>query len=104
MVDPIFGQGESALREVIRHNPIEMLDAYQLKPGELQMYVCYGKHDEFNLAAQIESFLYVARQRGLEVGVGYDPEGKHDLATAVRLFPGLVDWLGPRLAAFASIQ
>jgi S-formylglutathione hydrolase FrmB len=98
MVDPIFGQGEQALREVIKNNPIEMIDSYHLRPGELDMYVCYGKYDEFNLAAQIESFLYVARQRGLEVGVGYDPNGRHDLETAVRLFPGLVDWLAPRLA------
>jgi S-formylglutathione hydrolase FrmB len=100
MIDPIFGQGDEALREVMRLNPIELLDSYHLKPGELEMYVCYGKYDEFNLAAQIESFLYAARQRGLEVGVGYDPEGRHDLATAVKLLPGLVDWLGPRLAPF----
>ena len=31
-----------------------------------------------------------ANQRGLTVGVGYDPGGKHDLATAQRLLPGVL--------------
>jgi S-formylglutathione hydrolase FrmB len=103
IIDPIFGRGDDALAEVIRHNPIEMLEAHQLQPGELEMYVCYGKHDEFNLAAQIESFLYVANQRGLNVGVGVDPQGRHNLETAVRLFPALVEWLAPRLAPYAPL-
>jgi S-formylglutathione hydrolase FrmB len=101
IIDPIFGRDDDALEQISRHNPIELLDSYHLRPGELEMYVCYGKYDEFNLAAQIESFLYAARQRCLQVGVGYDPEGHHDLATAVRLLPGLIDWLGPRLAPYA---
>ncbi len=78
-----------------------MIDSYHLKPGELQMYVCYGGKDEFNMGAQIESFLHRARERGLEVGVGYDPNGHHDLETAVKLLPGLVAWLGPRMAPYA---
>jgi S-formylglutathione hydrolase FrmB len=100
VIEPIFGRSEQGLQEVIKHNPIEMIDSYRLKPGELQMYVCYGKKDEFNLAAQIESFLYVARERGLDVGVGVDPQGGHNLETAVRLLPGLIAWLGPRMAPY----
>jgi S-formylglutathione hydrolase FrmB len=100
IIEPIFGRSEQGLQEVIKHNPIEMIDSYNLKPGELEMYVCYGKKDEFNLAAQIESFLYVAKQRGLDVGVQYDPEGRHDVETAVRLLPGLIAWLRPRLAPY----
>ena len=72
-----------------------------IKPGELQMYVCYGGKDEFNLAAQIESFLHVAKERGIEVGVGYDREGHHDMETADRLLPGLIEWLRPRIAPYA---
>ncbi|HYV38575.1 MAG TPA: alpha/beta hydrolase-fold protein, partial [Gemmataceae bacterium] len=79
VIEPIFGRSEQGLQEVIKHNPIEMLVSHDLKPGELEMYVCYGKKDEFNLAAQIESFLHVAKQRGLAVGVGVAPEGRHDL-------------------------
>jgi enterochelin esterase-like enzyme len=100
VIEPIFGRSEQGLEEVIKHNPIEMIVNQDLKPGELEMYVCYGKKDEFNLAAQIESFLYVAKQRGLEVGVQVDPEGGHDVETAVRLLPGLLEWLRPRLAPY----
>jgi S-formylglutathione hydrolase FrmB len=100
MIEPIFGHSEDALLEVSKHNPIEIIDSYNLKPGELEMYVCYGKKDEFNMAAQIESFLYVANQRGLAVGVQVDPEGHHDVETAVRLLPGLIEWLRPRLAPY----
>ena len=100
VIEPVFGQSEQGLQEVIKHNPIEMIDSYNLRPGELEMYCCYGKKDEFNLAAQIESFLYVANQRGLRVDVGIDPEGRHDVETAVRLLPGLFEWLRPRLAPY----
>jgi S-formylglutathione hydrolase FrmB len=103
VIEPIFGRSEQGLQEVIKHNPIEMIDSYGLKPGELEMYVGYGKKDEFNLAAQIESFLYVAKQRGLNVTVSVDPEGHHDLETAVKLLPGIVEWLGPRLAPYGPV-
>ena len=82
-------------------NPIEMIDRLNLKEGELSMYVAYGAKDQFNLAAQNESFLYRAKERGLTVAVGYDPKGKHDAPTALRLLPGVVDWLGPQLAPYS---
>jgi len=78
-----------------------MLDSYDLREGELGMYIGYGGRDQFNIDAQVESFLYRARQRGLTVGVGYDPDGKHDLATALRLMPAALEWLYPRLAPYA---
>ena len=42
-----------------RDNPIEMLDTHDLKEGELDMLVAYGRKDEFNIDAQVESFLAV---------------------------------------------
>ena len=72
-----------------------------LKPGELDMYIGYGGKDEFNVDAQVESFLYAARERGLEVGVGYLPNGRHNVKTVYQLFPGMVDWLAVRLMPFA---
>jgi hypothetical protein len=65
------------------------------------MCVAYGGKDQFNIHTQVESFLYVARQRGLSVEVCYDPDGKHDLATAERLFPCVVKWLAPLLEPYA---
>ena len=78
-----------------------MLDRTGLQEGELAMYVAYGGRDQFNIDAQVESFLYAARQRGLTVAVGYDPKGKHDLATAGRLLHGIREWLAPQIAPYS---
>ena len=103
LLDPVFGRNNpQTLEELSRENPLEMIDRLQLKPGELEMYVAYGAKDQFNMDAQVESFLYFARQRGLTVCVGYDPRGRHDFRTARRLFPGVVHWLAPRLAPYSS--
>ena len=100
IIGPLYYRGEDVLSHVIEENPAEMIEAYDLKDGELCMYVAYGGRDQFNIDAQVESFLYLARQRGLTVGVGYDPRGRHDMATAIRLMPGLFAWLQPLLAPY----
>lgn len=100
IVGPLFGRGPRDIGLLIRENPAEMIDAYQMKEGELSMYVAYGGKDQFNVDAQVESFLHLARQRGLQIQVGYEPEGKHDEATAVKLLPAVLDWLGPQLEPF----
>src|SRR5262249_47246123 len=51
--DPLFGRGPHVLEEVSRINPIEVLDRYDLREGELDMYVAYGGRDELNIAAQV---------------------------------------------------
>ena len=73
-------------------NPMEMLYTYQIRPGELDLFVAYGDKDEFNIAAQVDSFLWHARQRGLVVGTAFYPDGKHDLATGLRLLPQIHRW------------
>jgi S-formylglutathione hydrolase FrmB len=100
--DPLYDRSDPASVEQIKEeNPIEMLERYDIKPGDLQMCVAYGGKDQFNMHSQVESFLYVAKQRGLCVHVCYDPNGKHDFATAERLFPCVVKWLAPRLEPYA---
>ncbi len=100
MGDPMFGRGPHVIDELSQINPLELLDVYDVGPGLFDMYVAYGGRDEFNTDAQSESFLYRARQRGLCVGVGYEPKGKHNLKTGVKLFDPAVDWLGPLLAPY----
>jgi hypothetical protein len=100
VIDPLFGLGPQALAAVTRENPIEMIDHFHITPGLLEMYVAYGGKDEFNIDAQVESFLYRARERGLCVDVGYEPKGRHNLKTAIKLSCGVMEWLGPRLAPF----
>jgi S-formylglutathione hydrolase FrmB len=99
---PLYGRSNpETLRQVSRENPIEMLDTYHVRPGQLELYVGYAGRDQFNLDAQVESFLYRARQLGLPVAVGYVPEGRHDRATARKLLPDVLAWLRPRLEPYS---
>jgi S-formylglutathione hydrolase FrmB len=101
VIDALYDPHSDILSQVSWENPIEMIDRLCLHEGELSMYVGYGGKDQFNLDAQVESFLYRARERGLTVAVGYEPHGKHDAPTARKLLPGMLDWLAPQLAPFA---
>jgi hypothetical protein len=102
VVYPLYGRhNPDTIALVSENNPIEMLDTYDVKPGEFDLYVGYAGKDEFNIDAQVESFLYRAHEKGIEVGVGYDPKGKHDTKTALGLLPGLIDWLRPRLEPYS---
>jgi len=101
VVRPLYGRSSNTLAEVSRENPIEMLGAYDVHEGDVSMFVAYGGRDQFNLDAQIESFLYVSCQRGLTVKVVYDPRGKHDLKTARSFVPDAIAWLAPQLAPYS---
>jgi S-formylglutathione hydrolase FrmB len=99
LVYPLFGRGPEAVEQLSRENPIEMLGLYGVQEGELAMFVGYAGRDEFNIDAQVESFLYRARERGLSVAVQYDPRGRHNWRTGQKLLYGALDWLAPPLAA-----
>jgi hypothetical protein len=102
ILDPLYGKRVvPSPEQVARENPIEMLDAYNVQPGDLAMFIGYGGKDQFNIDAQVESFLYTARERGLPVAVSYVPRGKHDYRTAFKIVPDLLDWLGARTWPYA---
>ncbi len=96
---PLFGRGDEAIAGLSAINPLELMERCDLHPGELNLFVAYGGCDEFNVAAQVESFLYAAHQRGVEVGVAYDPRGRHDLSTAMRLLPAATQWASEHMPA-----
>jgi S-formylglutathione hydrolase FrmB len=101
LVEPLFGCDDGAIYDVARENPIELIDRCKVRNGELEMYIAYAGRDEFNIDAQVESFLYLCKFRGIGVGVGYAPLGRHDGQTAYQLWPGIVEWLAPRLAPYS---
>jgi S-formylglutathione hydrolase FrmB len=101
LVEPVFGSGPDVTWKVAAENPAEMLTSYDVKPGELAMFAGYGSRDEFNFDAQTEAFAYIARGRGLQVDVACIPGGKHDTETGLRLMPAFVEFMRPRLAAYA---
>jgi S-formylglutathione hydrolase FrmB len=101
LIDGLFELGPETVAALSWENPIEMIDRLGIKEGLLNMYVAYAGRDEYNIDSQVESFLYRARERGLTVDLGYDPRGRHNMATAARLLPGIIDWLGPLLAPYS---
>jgi S-formylglutathione hydrolase FrmB len=89
---PLFGHGSRAIAGISGINPLELMERYDLRNGDLDLYVAYGGKDEFNTTAQVDSFLYVAAQRGIAVTVDFDPDGRHDLATGMRQLPRALQW------------
>jgi S-formylglutathione hydrolase FrmB len=102
VVIPLYGRGhnEETLANVSRENPIELLETQDVREGQLAMYIAYVGKDEFNITAQVDSFLYRARQRGLSICVDFDPIGHHSVAMADKLLPGILQWLGAQMAPY----
>lgn len=98
---PLYGLGEDAIVEIARQNPIELVDRTALKNGDLAMYVGYAGRDEFNVTAQVESFLYLCKHRQIDIAVGYEAHGRHNSHTAAHFVPSIFEWLSPQLAPYA---
>lgn len=103
LIFPLYGRGPQAVEMVSRENPIEMLDRYNVEPGELSMYAAYGGKDEFNIGAHVQSFQYAAQLRGIRMEVGFDPKADHDQKVVEEFLPQIIDWLTPQLAPFAPL-
>ncbi|QVL31408.1 hypothetical protein KIH39_21560 [Telmatocola sphagniphila] len=95
--DHLFGKGPDTVAKIAADNPTEMLESYQVKPGELNMFVAYGKKDEFNIDSQVESFLYFARSRGIEVTAYVNPTGRHNTQTGLSFSHEMAQWLTQRV-------
>jgi pimeloyl-ACP methyl ester carboxylesterase len=102
LTDPLVGRGPDAIRRISEVNPIELLDVYDVRPGQFDMYIAYAGNDELNIPAQVNSYLYKARERHLPITVAFDPEGKHRLETGKKLFPAAIEWMAPLLAPYSS--
>jgi hypothetical protein len=101
LVRPLYGHDPAAIDEIARNNPVEMLDSYAVKPGELEMFIAYVGRDAFNIDAQVDSFLYIARSKGFTISSVYLPEGRHNTESAKKLVPSVLAWLGPRIEPYA---
>jgi len=101
---PLIGYGPDAMEKLSQFNPIKMMDQYDLKDGELSLFIGYGGLDEFNMGAQVESFLYRAKERGVTVEVTFDPVGRHDIESGRRLFPDALRWVAPLIAPYRNDQ
>jgi S-formylglutathione hydrolase FrmB len=98
---PLLGRRSPDANDFVSQvNPIEILMRSDRHDEAPAWYIGYAGRDEFNIGAQVDSFLYVARQRNIAFPVEYDPKGHHDRATALRLMPGALAWLAQRLAPY----
>ena len=101
LIRPLFDRGEDPLPFVIAHNPIEMLDAYRIRPGEFGIFIGYGTADELNLDAQAEQFADAARDRGIPLTLVAVQGGTHSTSsTGLKVFPHLGRWLTDRLGPY----
>ena len=100
----LIGHGPDAMAKLSRFNPIEVMEQYNLKPGELDLFVGYGGKDEFNITAQAESFLYRAKERKIPIGVCFDPEGRHDEESGRRLMPAALRWVTPLIQPYSKTK
>jgi S-formylglutathione hydrolase FrmB len=101
VIRPVFGEGDDALLAISGNNPLELVIKTGLKNGELSMFVGYGGRDEFNIDAQVDSFLYYCKFRGLGIAVAFEPDGHHDGITALKFLPAMFRWLGPQLEPYS---
>jgi hypothetical protein len=98
----IYWWGPRGFAAMSADNPIELLDRCDVRPGDLTMYVGYVRKDQFNVDAQVASFLHVAHCRGLCVDVEYREQGgAHNMSSTQQFFPKVADWLGPILAPYS---
>ncbi len=102
LLRPLYGNAPDTVEKIAAENPLELMINRDIKDGDLSMFVAYGGRDEFNMDAQIESFLYVAKQRGIHVTTVYDPKGRHNLRTALSFVPNILDWLEVQLAPYRT--
>src|ERR1043166_1241062 len=103
-INPVFGFADEATQNIAENNPIELISRTGLKNGDLSMFVGYAGRDEYNIDAQVESFLYYCKFRGLGVAVAFEPDGRHDGVTALKFVPAVVRWLRPQIAPYAPAQ
>jgi S-formylglutathione hydrolase FrmB len=100
---PLFDQKSDVMAMIAKENPIEMLDSYRVKPGELSLFAGYGGRDQFNIDAQIESFVDAATARGITIKTVKDPRGDHSTETGLKLFPYFCYWVAPLLKDYPPI-
>jgi hypothetical protein len=101
IVRPVFGVGDEALLGISYNNPLELLMNSKMKNCDLSMFVGYGGRDEYNIDAQVDSFLYYCKFKGIGVAVAFEPDGRHDGLTVMKLMPAAMHWLAPQLAPYA---
>ncbi len=101
LIDPLFGRNNPDVLAILSaNNPIELLETKSVRPDDYKLFIGYAGQDEFNLDAQAEHFLDVARKKGICPDVIKIEDGHHRKSTGVKMFPALARWLTPILSPY----
>jgi enterochelin esterase-like enzyme len=98
VVQPVFGRGTEAADRVAADNPLELLDRLDIQPGQQDYYIGYGKSDEMNIDAQVESFIHATTRRGIHVDSKSYQCGDHSIAFMLSALPDFFTWLKSHLS------
>lgn len=101
-IRPVFGDGHDIMEQVLPNNPADLLVHGDLQPGELNIFLAYAGKDNFNFDAHNESFLWLARQRGIEPTVLVSPDERHSAKYCTWAQTQAYEWLAQRLPWPAS--
>jgi S-formylglutathione hydrolase FrmB len=96
VVGPVWGKGPCAVARASADNPIELLD--RVAPGQQEYFAAYGRADELNIDAQVESFVHVASQRGIHVEARSYLCGNHSIPFMLAALPEFFAWLRTHLS------
>jgi hypothetical protein len=94
---PAWGHDELALDRMSQENPIELVDRLDVRDGQFDMFIAYGRQDEYNVDAQVDSFLHKARERRLNIWVRFNPDGHHRTDYVNECMPDVLIAVGTRL-------
>jgi hypothetical protein len=97
LVEHAFGPPDQLVENITRLNPADLLFEADLKPHDLEIYVNYPSHDNFNFDAQAESFAWLASQKGVGVHLLEDRLAQHLLPYFRRNQLPTMRWLCERL-------
>ncbi len=97
---PVFGSPSEIERRLKIENPVQMLDTFDIKPGEFQMFIAWTEEDNFSGNNEAKSFLYHASQRGITADIAIEEHGQHNSTTGMKFFDRMACWLKPRLAPY----
>jgi len=101
-LDPLYGRNRTEVaKAIVRENPVDMIAAYDVKPGDYSFFIGYGGRDELNIDAQVESFLFLTKDRNLNPTVAYQPNGRHSTEAGIKMIPEFNAWLDPLIRPYA---
>jgi S-formylglutathione hydrolase FrmB len=73
----VFAEDDRAINRIMLTNPADLIVSTDIQPGELAIYANYPGRDNFNFDAQVQSFQWLAAQKGIHVTVECDLDAGH---------------------------